>query len=102
MPKVFISEQDRQLERLKKALYGQMKIRSVTTSDLGELWGISQAGASYRIRTGTITAIDLWKANKILHFDSDDICRLIIGDDWRQKETAAAPHHRDPAASNRN
>lgn len=112
MPKVYISAAERQAahqaaaaekqsEILRAAIYGQMKVRKVTTGDLGKIWGMTQQGAAYKVRTGSLSVIDLWKANKLLDFPPDEIVKIVLGTN-QQNEKAATPHHRDQAAPNRN
>ena len=80
MPKVFLLSEEKQLERIRAAIYGKMKINRITTTDLAAVWEISQPGAAYRIREGKVSVIDLWKAQQILGFTDEELIQIVRGD----------------------
>lgn len=84
MPKVFLSETerqaDRQRDRIRAVIYGRMKTDHVTTSDLAECWKISQPGAAYRIRECKVSLMDLFAIQPLLQLSDDEVVSLVLGD----------------------
>lgn len=78
MPKVYLSEAERQEAKIKRLMSGICKEAGYT--EIGEAWGISKSGVSQRIKSGNITLLDLWKIRNIVPLDEKDIKYLIGGD----------------------
>lgn len=79
MPKVILTEQERQKAKIKGMICGKMKEQNVTMEDLGEKWGITKQGAAYRVRNGAVTLIDMWKAQQILRFSEEEMGMMLGG-----------------------
>jgi len=79
MPKSFLSERDRQSAYIKREIMGQMQLKRIRQRDLAEAWGVSQAGAGYKIRNGSITMIEFWEMQKLLGFEGAEILRMLGG-----------------------
>lgn len=80
MPKVYASQADRQKARMTAAIYAQMKLQKVSTTMLGDAWGISQPAAARRVREGIVSCMDLWNAQPLLRFTDQELAALIRGD----------------------
>lgn len=50
MPKVYLTKQDKLNNRLTILIYGRMKVKRVTQTQMGELLGISQQGFSKKLK----------------------------------------------------
>lgn len=74
MPKVYKSLAEKQEARiirvLKGATYGKHE-------QLADAWEISRQAVDYRIKHGSITLLDLWKARDVIDLDAQDIEYLI-------------------------
>ena len=64
MPKVYLTQEERQLKRIIRTLQAESKGKQ---KELAKVWGITQQGVSHRINTGAVTIIDLWKAREIIN-----------------------------------
>ena len=76
MPKVYQSAAERQQAKQNRIIHGYMAERKIRQRQLAEVWGISQPSVSEKLSSGNITLIELWKANKLLQMDEQDIIEL--------------------------
>lgn len=74
MPRVRLIEEERRRDAIIKFLSG---MAAGHHKELAEVWGISQPGASYRIRHGNVTLLDLYKARDIISLDLRKLQYLI-------------------------
>ena len=72
MPKVYLSEEDRQKEKIIRALFWAAKGKQ---KDLAKVWNISQPAVSKRLSSGNVTLIDLLKAREILNLDLGELLK---------------------------
>jgi len=80
MPRVYLSGSDRQKARMTAAIYAQMRLQKVSTTMLGDAWGISQPAAARRVREGIVSIMDLYRAQPLLRFTDQELATLIRGD----------------------
>ena len=74
MPKVYLKKEDQREQEINTEL---QRMAAGKHKELAAVWGISQPGASYRIRHGNITLLDLYKAREIINLDLRKITYLI-------------------------
>ena len=74
MPKVYLSQTERQERKIIRTLSGAAKGKQKA---LAERWGITQSAVSQRLSKGNVTLIDLWKARDVLDIDGEDLAELI-------------------------
>jgi len=74
MPKVYLTKEDKREQEINTEL---QRMAAGHHKELAEVWGISQPGASYRIRHGNITLLDLYKAREIISLDLRKLHYLI-------------------------
>lgn len=86
MPKVYLSDADRHRAKMTAAIYGQMRMLHVTTSDLGECWDVTQQAAAYRVRQGTVSIMDLYRAQNLLQFTDAEVAALVLGNNREHEE----------------
>jgi len=51
MPKVYLNERDRLCSKLARYVYGEMRIRRITQTEMAEKMNISQQALSHKLRT---------------------------------------------------
>lgn len=80
MPKVYISERQRESDRCRREIKAFIKAKmaesDITQRDVAECLGCSQANVSQVIRNGSLSLLNMMQLNKILHFDEHDVLRL--------------------------
>ena len=74
MPKVYLTKADKREQEINTEL---QRMAAGKHKELATVWGISQPGASYRIRHGNITLLDLYKAREIMQIDMRKLMYLI-------------------------
>ena len=74
MPKVYLTKEDQREQEINTEL---QRMAAGKHKELAAVWGISQPGASYRIRHGNVTLLDLYKAREIINLDLRKITYLI-------------------------
>ena len=74
MPKVYMSQAERQAERIKRVLKGASDGKH---EELADAWDISRQAVDYRIKHGNVTLLDLWKARDVIDLDARDLEYLI-------------------------
>ena len=82
MPKIILGDTGRDIQRQKdfrKTIAVQMTATDNTQESLGDVWGISQAGAGKRIRSLNICYEDLVRMFKTLNFSDEQILRAMKG-----------------------
>lgn len=78
MSKVYLSESERQAQRIRRVLTGICK--EIGYADVADAWGISKAAVCQRLQSGNITLLDLWKIRHVANIDEKDIKYLIGGE----------------------
>ena len=58
MPKVFLSERDRQCSKLSRYVYGEMSVRHLTQSEVAKKMNISQQSLSRKLRKNSFDFSD--------------------------------------------
>lgn len=71
MPKAYLTQEERQKQRIIRTLQAESKGRQ---KELAKVWGITQQAVSHRINTGNVTILDLWKAREII--DPEEIAQF--------------------------
>lgn len=74
MPKVYLTKEDKREQEINTEL---QRMAAGKHKELAAVWGISQPVASYRIRHGNVTLLDLYKAREIINLDLRKITYLI-------------------------
>ena len=74
MPRTYLTKADKREQEINKELE---RMAAGKHKALAECWGISQPGASYRIRHGNITLLDLYKAREVMPIDMRKLMYLI-------------------------
>lgn len=74
MPRTYLTKADKREQEINTEL---QRMAAGKHKELAAVWGISQPGASYRIRHGNITLLDLYKAREIMPIDMRKLMYLI-------------------------
>ena len=77
MPKVYISENDRLLERFVSWVYGQMKVKRIPQRVIAEEMEISQPAFAQKLKNRSFTFKDFIVIIRVLDPDSEELNRLV-------------------------
>ena len=77
MPKVFLSEKDKLNNRLASWVYGQMKLRSVTQSQLADELQITQQALSYKLKNRQFSFADFVTIVNVFAPDPSELAWLV-------------------------
>lgn len=77
MPKVFLSEKDKLNNRLATWVYGQMKLRSITQSQLADELQITQQALSYKLKNRQFSFADFVTIVSVFVPDPSELAWLV-------------------------
>lgn len=77
MPKTYITQEQRDREKIKRILRSRMEFLGIKGCDLADRLKISPQRLSYWINKGTITLADFMAIHRILQFTERDLEALI-------------------------
>lgn len=79
MPKTFLTSSSRQQDLISRHIKAKKELCGTTTEQIAEALGISDRAARYRIASGNISLVDLWKLREVLPFSGSEIEKMIKG-----------------------
>ena len=77
MPKVYLTKQDKLNNRLTVLIYGRMKVKRITQTQMGEYLGITQQGFSKKLKRANFSYQELVSIFEILEIQDDDILSVL-------------------------
>ena len=77
MPKVYLSENERLSAQLSSWVYGEMKCRGISQSEMASEMGICQQALSRKLKSHSISFTDLLAFVRVLEPDDREIARLL-------------------------
>lgn len=79
MPRVFLTQKSRQQDLISRHIKAKKELCGTSTEQIAEALGISDRAARYRIASGNISLVDLWKLREVLPFSGSEIEKMIKG-----------------------
>lgn len=83
MPKTYITRQEKLNNDLCAYIYGAMKIRRISQSDMARQLGIKQPSLNYKLRHGNFSFEDLTAIFEVLQPDAQTVMRLVGAEQWK-------------------
>lgn len=80
MPKTFITQRQRDKERIKKVILGRMAASGFNQADLAAAMGITRQTMNYKIKNLSFTLLDLADLNRVIHLNNSDVAEIIGND----------------------
>lgn len=77
MPKVYITKEDKLNSRLAALLFGTMKVKRKTQTEMGDVLGISQQAFGKKLKKSQFTFLELVKVFDELDLPDEDIIRVM-------------------------
>lgn len=77
MPKVYLTKQDKLNNKLTALIYGTMKVRHVTQSQIADKLGISQPAFGKKLKKKQFTFSDLITVFEVLDIPDEDILSVM-------------------------
>ena len=77
MPKVYLTKQDKLNNRLTVLIYGRMKVKCITQTQMGEALGISQQAFSKKLKKSQFTFQELVIIFEMLELQDDEILSVL-------------------------
>lgn len=77
MPRTYITQEQRQQAKLSAWIYGQMKVRHITQTELANKMGITQQGLSKKLRQHTFSYSDVLLFVKVFEPDQKELSMLL-------------------------
>ena len=77
MPKVYISQKQKDAEKIKAVIRRRMKSSGKNGCDMAPVLGITHQGYSYKLNQASFTLLDLLCMHRVLNFSIDDIAELL-------------------------
>lgn len=79
MPKVYLTSSSRQQDLISRHIKAKKELCGTSTEQIAQALGISDRAARYRIASGNISLVDLWKLREVLPFSGSEIEKMIKG-----------------------
>lgn len=77
MSKAYITRQDKLNNRLTVLIYGRMKVKRITQTQMGEMLGISQQGFSKKLKKAQFTYLELVMVFEKLEMSGEEILSVM-------------------------
>lgn len=77
MPKVFITQRQKDAEKIIRVIKRRMKSAGKNGGDVAQVLGITHQGYSYKLNQASFTLLDLLCMHRVLNFSIDDIAELL-------------------------
>lgn len=77
MPRVYITQEQRDCEKIKKVIRSRMAFLGYKDIEVAEMLGLSRQTFSYRILHGAFSIPDFIALHRILHFTAHDLEAMI-------------------------
>lgn len=77
MPRVYLTKQEKLNEKLATLIYGTMKVKHITQTQMAGFLGISQQAFSKKLKTVQFTFSDLVTIFEVLELPDEDILAVM-------------------------
>lgn len=77
MPKVYITQEQRDREKLKKVIRGRMSYRGIKQKEVADQLHTTQQNISHKLNNGNITLMEFISLHRIIGFTDTDINELL-------------------------
>ena len=77
MPKVYLTKQEKLNNKLTVLVYGRMKVKRITQTQMGDLLGISQQGFSKKLKKAKFTYPELVLIFEKLEMSDEEILLVL-------------------------
>ena len=77
MPRVYITQRQKDGERIKRILRRRIAKHGMNISSVAEKMGITHQALSYKLNNASVTLLDLMEISRIVGFELGDLAELL-------------------------